>query len=424
MLLFKRKPKAHPSDLRLRRDLMDISLNRTQIITTRVSFPNGIVGANIRHFQVLINPEEGIYKGGKFLFEFQCPTNYPFAPPIVRCLTKLFHPNICIKDGQVHLKVLKEDWKPVLTINTLIFGLQLLFVETDFDSFCEEWKNVLPSFPSNSDKNQCCTNLVKQTLQGGYFFGSNWDSNLSLNNENDKNSSTSSRKRGRGGGDGDRKRNRSDENEEHFGTFTGNSSRRHTKQKIQHDEELSQLSKQLTNNMSISPSATSPFLPPPPPSNHNKPPLPPSAMKHYMNNNIPDMKVPLGNSEITLSFGSTRTGLKRPLPLNPTIQSRRPGITPLDDNTLSCTFTAHTSTPRPPSSLTRNHQQSHHHTHSMTNLHYTTRVSPRNSLPHEYLSEPMDRSDSGDLSMTGGTSANSSLGNVLNHDESMDVSMS
>lgn len=94
--------------------------------------------------------------GGKFLFSFQVPSIYPHEPPKVKCKIKVqlfslvfyshifwhapekrilisflrelqvYHPNIDL-EGNVCLNVLREDWKPVLNINTIIYGLCLLF---------------------------------------------------------------------------------------------------------------------------------------------------------------------------------------------------------------------------------------------------------------------------------------------------------
>jgi hypothetical protein len=42
-------------------------------------------------------------------------------------LAQVFHPNIDL-DGNVCLNILREDWKPVLSINSVIYGLQFLFL--------------------------------------------------------------------------------------------------------------------------------------------------------------------------------------------------------------------------------------------------------------------------------------------------------
>lgn len=39
---------------------------------------------------------------------------------------QVYHPNIDL-EGNVCLNILREDWKPVLNINTVIYGLYHLF---------------------------------------------------------------------------------------------------------------------------------------------------------------------------------------------------------------------------------------------------------------------------------------------------------
>lgn len=40
---------------------------------------------------------------------------------------QVYHPNIDL-EGNVCLNILREDWKPVLSINSVIYGLQFLFL--------------------------------------------------------------------------------------------------------------------------------------------------------------------------------------------------------------------------------------------------------------------------------------------------------
>jgi len=68
-----------------------------------------------------------IYRGGRFLFSFNIPRDYPHEAPKVKCETKVFHPNIDL-DGNICLNILREDWKPVLSINSVIYGLNFLFL--------------------------------------------------------------------------------------------------------------------------------------------------------------------------------------------------------------------------------------------------------------------------------------------------------
>jgi ubiquitin-conjugating enzyme E2 M len=74
----------------------------------------------------------GFYKGGKFRFTFKVNPNYPHDPPKVLCSHKIYHPNIDL-EGNVCLNILREDWKPVLNINSILVGLQYLFLEPNAD---------------------------------------------------------------------------------------------------------------------------------------------------------------------------------------------------------------------------------------------------------------------------------------------------
>ena len=104
------------------------------------------------NFKVTINPDDGLYKGGRFTFSFTISSNYPFNPPKILCETKVgtrermdfnllsrdklqvYHPNIDL-EGNVCLNILREDWKPVLNINLVIYGLQHLFLVCLASSF-------------------------------------------------------------------------------------------------------------------------------------------------------------------------------------------------------------------------------------------------------------------------------------------------
>ncbi|RXH69716.1 hypothetical protein DVH24_042474 [Malus domestica] len=57
---------------------------------------------------------------------------YPHEPPKVKCKTKIYHPNIDL-EGNTCLNILWEDWKPVLNINTVIYGLYHIFTEPNHE---------------------------------------------------------------------------------------------------------------------------------------------------------------------------------------------------------------------------------------------------------------------------------------------------
>lgn len=51
------------------------------------------------------------------------------SAPTVVCTSRAWHPNIDLHTGLVSLPILSKDWRPVLSINTVVFALQLMFIE-------------------------------------------------------------------------------------------------------------------------------------------------------------------------------------------------------------------------------------------------------------------------------------------------------
>eukprot|EP00992_Anisonema_acinus_P007514 TRINITY_DN3362_c0_g1_i1.p1 TRINITY_DN3362_c0_g1~~TRINITY_DN3362_c0_g1_i1.p1 ORF type:complete len:174 (-),score=29.64 TRINITY_DN3362_c0_g1_i1:101-622(-) len=114
------------ADLRLTKDLGELDINAT---TAAVEIPDK---ENIKELVITLRPIEGYYKGGTFVFQVSVPGTYPHEPPRALCKTKVYHPNID-EDGKVCLNILRADWKPVLTIKAVIYGLELLFIEPNPD---------------------------------------------------------------------------------------------------------------------------------------------------------------------------------------------------------------------------------------------------------------------------------------------------
>ncbi|KAJ5692753.1 NEDD8-conjugating enzyme UBC12 [Penicillium macrosclerotiorum] len=117
----KKKKKVTAAQLRVQRDLQELTLGNTM----KMSFPNP---DDILNFTLTIEPDEGMYKGGVFNFNFTVNQNFPHDPPKVKCTQKIYHPNIDL-EGNVCLNILREDWKPVLNLNAVIVGMQFLFLE-------------------------------------------------------------------------------------------------------------------------------------------------------------------------------------------------------------------------------------------------------------------------------------------------------
>ena len=117
---------------------------------------------DLLNFKLHISPDEGYYKGGRFTFSFKVNSNYPHEAPKVKCETQVYHPNIDL-EGNVCLNILREDWKPVLTINSIVYGLQYLFLEPNpEDPLNKDAADVL-----QHNRKQFETN-VRRAMAGGH----------------------------------------------------------------------------------------------------------------------------------------------------------------------------------------------------------------------------------------------------------------
>ena len=128
----------------------------------KIIFPNP---NDFSNFHVHITPDSGYWKNATYQFVFTIPSHYPHSPPKVECTTKIYHPNIDLQ-GKVCLNILREDWRPVLDINSVIYGLIYLFYEPNPDDplnheAAELFRRDITQFER----------LVNRTLKGGSLDG-------------------------------------------------------------------------------------------------------------------------------------------------------------------------------------------------------------------------------------------------------------
>ena len=70
----------------------------------------------------IIGPEGSPYANGIYKLKIEFPTDYPFKPPKVCFLTKIYHCNINTQGG-ICLDILKDKWSPALTISTVLLSI-------------------------------------------------------------------------------------------------------------------------------------------------------------------------------------------------------------------------------------------------------------------------------------------------------------
>ena len=148
--------------LRVVKDFSDLNLPST----CRTFFPNK---DDLLNFKLIISPDDGYYRGGEFSFTFKVSSQYPHEPPKVKCDHIIYHPNIDL-EGNVCLNILREDWNPVLSLNSLVYGLQHLFLEPNADDpLNQEAADLLRSNTRLFEHN------VLKALKGGYIGNTYYD---------------------------------------------------------------------------------------------------------------------------------------------------------------------------------------------------------------------------------------------------------
>ena len=74
------------------------------------------------------------FEGGKFRVLLRVASDYPMVAPTASFDTKIFHPNVNWKTGEICLNILKEHWSPAWTMSAVCRAIQALMSDPFADS--------------------------------------------------------------------------------------------------------------------------------------------------------------------------------------------------------------------------------------------------------------------------------------------------
>tara|TARA_Y100000768_G_scaffold382624_1_gene363332 strand:+ start:1877 stop:2335 length:459 start_codon:yes stop_codon:yes gene_type:complete len=90
----------------------------------------------------ILGPRDSPYQDGVFYLSINFTQEYPFKPPIIKFLTKIYHCNINSK-GSICLDILKNEWSPALTISKVLLSICSLMTDPNpSDPFVTEIANL------------------------------------------------------------------------------------------------------------------------------------------------------------------------------------------------------------------------------------------------------------------------------------------
>eukprot|EP00569_Conticribra_weissflogii_P003634 CAMPEP_0171348878 /NCGR_PEP_ID=MMETSP0878-20121228/32110_1 /TAXON_ID=67004 /ORGANISM="Thalassiosira weissflogii, Strain CCMP1336" /LENGTH=197 /DNA_ID=CAMNT_0011853349 /DNA_START=87 /DNA_END=680 /DNA_ORIENTATION=- len=91
--------------------------------------------SSLLHWTALIRgPVDTPYEGGVFRLSIRCGTDYPLAPPTIVFETKVFHPNVHFKTGDVCLDILRKEWSPAWGLQAACRAVLALLSDPDAES--------------------------------------------------------------------------------------------------------------------------------------------------------------------------------------------------------------------------------------------------------------------------------------------------
>lgn len=79
-------------------------------------------------------PVDTPYESGVFELAIRCTSEYPLAPPSIKFITRIFHPNVHFRTGDICLDILKKEWSPAWGLQAACRAVLALLSDPDAES--------------------------------------------------------------------------------------------------------------------------------------------------------------------------------------------------------------------------------------------------------------------------------------------------
>ncbi|PVD20260.1 hypothetical protein C0Q70_20757 [Pomacea canaliculata] len=134
---------------------------------------------NIFEWEVAIfGPPGTLYEGGYFKAHMKFPADYPYSPPSVRFITKMWHPNV-YENGEVCISILhppvddpqsgelpSERWNPTQTVRTILLSIISLLNEPNTFSPANVDASVMfRKWKDSKGKEKEYENIIRKQVQ-------------------------------------------------------------------------------------------------------------------------------------------------------------------------------------------------------------------------------------------------------------------
>lgn len=163
---------------RIQKELKEIDRDKASGVTIQIT------DGNLQKLTGFVEgPKDTAYDGGYFVVDIALDNQYPFVPPKMRFITKVWHPNVSSANGAICLDILKDQWSPALTLKTALLSLQALLSSPEpndpqdavvakqymrqnkeFQRQAKEWTQTYAARPSANDSR------VQQLLDMGFEY--------------------------------------------------------------------------------------------------------------------------------------------------------------------------------------------------------------------------------------------------------------